>query len=128
MDTTYLVVAITTVIIVFSVTLTIVLLTAVRKIIKRTSVIKLKESEIEWKELKCPKCQKVMDTGLSLARRGIIWREKTEKKPGLFSNIDSVLENTINLSILPASNISWRCSSCKLVILDNSKMVKIKNS
>ena len=127
MDTTYLVVAITVVIILFWVILTIVLLAAVRKIIKGNSVVKLKESEIEWKELKCPKCQKVMDTGLSLARRGIIWREKTEMKPGLFSSIGSVLENTISLNILPASNISWRCSSCKLVIIDNSKMVKIKN-
>ena len=128
MDTTYLVIIITTVVILITVILAIVLLAAVRKINKGNSVIKLKESEIEWKELKCPKCQKVMDTGLSLARRGIIWREKTEKKPGLFSNIGSVLENTISLNVLPALNISWRCSSCKLVILDNSKMVKVKNS
>ena len=128
MDTTYLAIIITTVVILFTVILTIVLLAAVRKINKGNSVIKLKESEIEWKELKCPKCQKVMDSGLSLAGHGIIWREKTEMKPGLFSNIGSVLENTISLNILPALNISWRCSSCELVILDNSKMVKIKNS
>jgi hypothetical protein len=127
MDTTYLVVTITTVTILITVILTIVLLAAVRKTIKGNSIIKLKKSEIEWKELKCPKCQKVMDTGLSLARRGIIWREKTEKKPVLFSSIGSVLENTISLNVLPSLNISWRCSSCKLVILDNSKMVKIKN-
>ena len=128
MDTTYLVITITTVVILITVILAIVLLAAVRKINKGNSVIKFKESEIEWKELKCLKCQKVMDTGLSLARRGIIWREKIEKKPGLFSNIGSVLENTISLNVLPALNISWRCSSCKLFILDNSKMVKIKNS
>lgn len=128
MDTTYLVIIITTVVILITVILAIVLLAAVRKVNKGNSVIKLKESEVEWKELKCPKCQKVMDTGLSLAGRGIIWREKIEKKPGLFSNIGSVLENTISLNILPALNISWRCSSCKLVILDNSKMVKIKSS
>jgi len=128
MDTTNLVIIITTVVILITVILVIVLLVAVRKINKGNSVIKLKESEMEWKELKCPKCQKLMDTGLSLAGRGIIWREKTEKKPGLFSNIGSVLENTISLNVLPTLNVSWRCSSCKLVILDNSKMVKIKNS
>jgi hypothetical protein len=105
-----------------------VLLAAVRKINKANSVVKLKGSEIEWQELQCPKCQKVMDTGLSIAGRGIIWREKTDLKPGLFFNIGSVLENTISLNLLPALNISWRCSCCKLVILDNSKMVKIKNS
>lgn len=128
MDSTYIVIIITTVVILITVILAIVLLATVRKINKGNNVIKLKESEIEWKELRCPKCQKVMDTGLSLAGRGIIWREKTEKKPRLFSNIGSVLENTISMNVLPASNISWRCSSCKLVILDNSKMVKIKNS
>jgi hypothetical protein len=128
MDSTYIVIIITTVVVLITVILAIVLLTTVRKINKANNIIKLKESEIEWKELRCPKCQKVMDAGLSLAGRGIIWREKTEKKPGLFSNIGSVLENTISLNVLPALNISWRCSSCKLVILDNSKMVKIKNS
>jgi hypothetical protein len=128
MDTTYLVIIITTVVILITVILAIVLLAAVRKVNKGNSVIKLKESEIEWKELKCPKCQKVMDSGLSLAGHGIIWREKTEMTPGIFSNIGSVLENTISLNVLPALNISWRCSSCELVILDNSKMVKIKNS
>ena len=79
MDTTYLVIIITTVIILISVILVIVLLTAVRKINKGNRIIKLEASEIQWKELKCPQCQKVMDTGLSLAGRGIIWREKTEK-------------------------------------------------
>ena len=128
MDSTNIVIIITTVVILITVILATVLLATVRKVNKGNNVLKLKESEIEWKELKCPKCQKVMDTGLSLAGRGIIWREKSEKKPGLFSNIGSVLENTISMNVLPASNISWRCSSCKLVILDNSKMIKIKNS
>jgi hypothetical protein len=128
MDKTYLVVIITIVVILITVIIAVVLLASIRKISKGNSVVKVKQSEIEWIELKCPKCQKIMDVGYSLAGRGIIWREKTEMKPGLFSSIGSALENTISLNILPALNISWRCSSCKLVILDHSKMVKIKNA
>ena len=104
------------------------LLIIIRKVNKRNTVVSLEKSEIEWKELKCPKCQKVMITGFALPGRGIIWHEKNEKKPGPFSNIGSVLENTVGLSFLPALNISWRCSNCKLVILDISKMVKVNDA
>jgi len=124
MDITYL----TIIAILITTIFTIVLLVAIRRINKKNTVVKLKKSEIEWKDLKCPKCQKVMDTGFSLPGRGIIWREKNEKKPGPFSNIGSVLENTISLNFLPALNISWRCCSCKLVILDISKMVKVNDA
>lgn len=72
-----------------TVIIAVVLLASIRKISKRNSVVKLKQSEIEWIELKCPKCQKIMDTGYSFAGRGIIWREKSEKKPDLFSNLGS---------------------------------------
>ena len=117
-----------TIIAVFIITIIlVVLLVAIRKLNKRNTVVKIKKSEIEWKELKCPMCQKVMATGFSLPGRGIIWSDKNEKKPGPFANIGSVLENTISINFLPALNISWRCSSCKLVILDISKMVKVKD-
>ena len=106
----------------------VVLLVAIRKSNKRNTVVNLKKSEIAWKELKCPMCQKVMTTGFALPGRGLIWSDKNEKKPGPFSNIGSVLENTISINFLPALNISWRCISCKLVILDISKMVKLHDA
>ena len=105
-----------------------VLWVAVRKLIKGNKVLKLKESEINWEEIKCPKCQVLMEAGYSMAGRGIIWREKRAKKPGTFSTIGSVLDNTLSINIPPALNISWRCRSCKLIVLDNSKLVKIKNT
>ena len=114
--------------ILISIFFAIALLVIIGKVNKRNTVVKLKKSEIEWKKLKCPKCQKVMDTGFSLPGRGIIWREKNEKKPGPFSNVGSVLENTVSLSFLQPLNISWRCSSCKLVTLDISKMVKVNDA
>ena len=124
MDNTYLI--ITTILILVIVTA--ILWVIIRKIIKGNIVIKLNESDIVWKELKCPQCQELMETGFSLAGRGIIWREKNEKKPGLFVTIGSVLDNTLSLNAPPALNISWRCNNCKLVMLDNSKMIKIKKA
>ena len=117
------------VVVVFAVTLAIslVLMITVRRISKSNTVTSTKFSEIVWHELKCPKCNAPMHKGFSLAGRGIIWRDRKEKQPGQFSSIGSVLPNSISLSIQPALNISWRCSACKLVVIDNAKMIKIKN-
>ncbi len=96
-----------------------------RKIAKGTKVLELNESRISWEEVRCPKCQVPMEPGYSMAGRGVIWRKKGAKRPGTFSTINSVLENTLSINIRPALNISWRCPGCKLIILDYSKMVKI---
>ena len=118
------------VVVVFAVTIavTLVLVITVRKVNNSNTVISTKLSEIVWHELKCPKCNAPMDKGFSLAGRGIIWRERKEKQPGQFSSIGSVLENSVSLNMQPALNISWRCSDCKLVVIDNAKMVKVKNA
>ena len=100
----------------------------IRKLVKGNKVEILNESQINWEETKCPKCQVPMESGYSMAGRGVIWRERSGKKPGTFSTIASVLDNTMSISMPPALNISWRCQSCKLIILDNSRMVKVKNA
>ena len=100
----------------------------IRKIVKANTVVKLKKSEIEWAEIKCPKCQQVMERGLSLAGRGIIWSEKDGKKPGTLATSIAALDNTLSINIPPALNVSWRCSRCKLIILDHSKLVKVKKA
>ena len=100
----------------------------VRKLVKSNRVLKLNESEINWEEIECPKCQIPMESGYSMAGRGVIWREKGAKRPGTFSTIGSVLENTMSINMPPALNISWRCHNCKLIVLDHSKMVKVKNA
>lgn len=118
------------VVLVFAVTIavTLVLVISIRKVNNSNIVISTKLSEIVWYELKCPKCNAPMDKGFSLAGRGIIWRERKEKQPGQFSSIGSVLENSVSLNMQPALNISWRCIDCKLVVIDNSKMVKVINA
>ena len=115
------------IVVVFAATLgiSLVLPIAVRKISKSNTVVSKKLSEIVWQELACPKCKTPMDEGFSLTGRGIIWRARIEKLPGPLSNIGSVLENSISLNLQPALNLCWRCSHCKLVVIDNSKMVKV---
>ena len=97
-----------------------------RKLTKENKITKLSESEIEWQEIKCPKCQHAMECGYSMAGRGVIWREKHAKRPGLFATIFSALDNTMSISAPPALNLSWHCQHCKLIMLDHSKMVKVK--
>jgi len=100
----------------------------ISKVIKGNDVVKLKESEIEWGKIKCPKCHAQMEPGYSMAGRGVIWRGTGDGRPGLFITITSVLENTMSLNAPPALNISWRCLNCKLILLDHSKMVKVKKA
>ncbi len=116
------------IVVVFAATLgiSLVLLMTVRKISKSNTVVSKKLSAIVWQELACPKCKITMDEGFSLTGRGIIWRARNEKLPGPLSNIGSVLENSISLNLQPALNLSWRCSHCKLVVIDHAKMVKVK--
>ena len=103
-----------------------VLFVSIWRLNKRNTVVELDKSEIEWANLKCPKCQGELNTGFALPGRGVIWSGKNEKAPGPLTNIGSVLENTISVSFKPAINIAWRCKSCKLVVLDISKMIKTK--
>jgi hypothetical protein len=69
-----------------------------------------------------------MEKGYSFAGRGITWVPKYAKKPGAFSTVGSVLENTYSLRVPPALNMAWYCKSCKILVFDNSKMLKIKKS
>jgi hypothetical protein len=126
MNLTHLTIIAIVVVFVVTIIVAFILLITVRKVNKLNTVKNEKLSEINWDELSCPKCKTPLDKGFSRAGRGIIWRDKKDKRPNQFSTIGSVLENSISLTMLPALNISWRCSACKLVVIDNSKMVKIK--
>jgi len=95
---------------------------------RRNNVLTVEEASLNWKEVRCVNCQKTMEKGYSFAGRGITWVPKYAKKPGAFSTIGSVLENTYSLRVSPALNMAWYCKSCKIVVLDNSKMLKIKNA
>ena len=98
-----------------------------RKIDKNTFV-EIDHSKIEWEKLNCPKCNKVMANGLSVAGKGVVWREKSENLPGPFTAVGSVLPNTFNLTHSMATNISWHCNTCSLILIDHSKMLKVKKA
>ena len=99
-----------------------------RKYERRNNVLTVDEASLIWKEVKCVNCGKIMEKGYSYAGRGINWVPKHAKKPGAFSTVGSVLENTYSLRVPPALNMAWYCESCKIVVFDNSKMLKIKNA
>ena len=99
-----------------------------RKLERRNTVLTVDEATLEWQDVRCVKCNKAMKKGYSFAGKGITWVPRYAKKPGAFSSIGSVLENTLSLRIPPAINMAWYCQGCKIVVFDNSKMLKIGRS
>ena len=97
-----------------------------RRILKKNKVVQVEKSSLNWKELKCPNCERIMEEGYAFAGKGIFWAAKSAKKPGAFSYIGQALENTLSISLRPALNMAWRCNSCKMILIDHSRMLKIK--
>lgn len=75
------------------------------------------------REYRCPDCSSAMIPGWVLGGRGLIWSDRDRGMPGAFSTIAAVLPNTLSLSIRPACNQGWRCPSCRLVLVDHSRLV-----
>jgi hypothetical protein len=98
------------------------------KVERKNYVITVDEASVEWNDARCVKCEKTMEEGFAFAGKGINWVPKHARKPGVFSSIGSVLENTFSLRIPPAINMAWYCKSCKIIVLDNSRMLRIKNA
>ena len=99
-----------------------------RKVERKNYVITVDEASIDWKDVRCVKCKIMMEEGYAFAGKGINWMPKNAKKPGVFSSVGSVLENTFSLRVPPAINMAWYCKSCKIIVLDNSKMLRITNA
>ncbi len=99
-----------------------------RKHETRNIVLTVDEASLNWKEIGCVICGKKMEVGYSFAGRGITWVPKNAKKPGAFSTVGSVLENTYSFHVPPPLNIAWYCKNCKIVVFDNSKMLILKNA
>ena len=97
-----------------------------RRILKKNKVVQVEESSLNWKEVKCPHCATIMEEGYSFAGKGIFWAAKHAKKPGAFSHVGYALENTFGISFRPDLNMAWHCNSCKMILIDHSRMLKIK--
>jgi hypothetical protein len=78
----------------------------------------------EGRSYRCPECGRDMEQGWVLLGKGAIWSPRRKGRPGAFSHIGQALENTISLSLRPATNMGWRCGGCRLLLLDHSKLVK----
>ena len=99
---------------------------ALRKIEKKNRIETVEEALLNWEDIKCPKCLTIMEQGYTFAGKGIIWTPKQAKLPGTFATTFQALENTFSLSITPAVNMAWRCDSCKMIVIDYSRMLKRK--
>ncbi len=97
-----------------------------RRILKKNKVVQVEKSSLNWKELKCPNCERIMEEGYAFAGKGIFWAAKSAKKPGAFSHVGYALENTFGISFRPDLNMAWHCNSCKTIVIDHSRMLKIK--
>ena len=72
----------------------------------------------------CPKCNQLMERGLALAGRGIIYKCEDGKPISSFSTINQVLENTLSMSLPQASNRAWHCKHCKHLQLDHNTLIR----
>jgi hypothetical protein len=99
-----------------------------RKVESKNYELTVDETSLDWNDVKCVKCNQIMKKGYAFAGKGINWMPKDAKKPGAFSTVGSVLENTFSLRIPPALNMAWYCKSCKVMVFDNSKMLRIRNT
>jgi hypothetical protein len=99
------------------------LLWLVRVLLRRNRSVG--DSPLLWqdRDYRCPECGSPMEQGWVLLGKGAIWSPRGKSKPGTFAHIGSALENTISMSLRPAANMAWRCSSCRLLVLDRSKLV-----
>jgi hypothetical protein len=71
----------------------------------------------------CPKCGAHMERGWVLLGKGAIWSDHAQGRPGAFSLITQALPNTLSFRVQPASNMAWRCSACRLLLVDYAKLV-----
>ena len=96
----------------------------VRRIDRRS--VKVADTVALWngRDYRCPGCGAEMDQGWVLLGKGAIWSPRSSGKPGAFASIGSALDNTISLSLKPATNMSWRCVDCQLLLVDHSKLVE----
>lgn len=100
------------------------LLWLVRTIQRRNRTVSDDPRLWEGSDYRCPKCGIDMEQGWVLLGKGAIWSSRRQGKAGTFSHIGSSLENTISMSLRPASNMAWRCHGCRLLLLDHDKLVK----
>lgn len=100
-----------------------VLLAMVRFLARRNRTVA--EGPVLWegRDYRCPTCGGTMEQGWVLLGKGAIWSPRGRGRPGTFSHIGSALENTISLSLRPAANMAWRCSACRMLLVDHSKLV-----
>ncbi|HKK04571.1 MAG TPA: PF20097 family protein [Gammaproteobacteria bacterium] len=98
----------------------------VRRVTKSAQVVEARDGELDWPDRRCPICGGTMAQGFVMAGRGLIWAGRHRKAPGTFAHIGQSLANTISMNLPPALNMAWRCEPCSLVLVDHSRMIKLK--
>ena len=94
-----------------------------RKIHSRNRCVPFTAALVEGRAYRCPSCGRDMQAGWVMLGRGAIWSPLHSGPPGTFAHIGSALPNTISLALKPASNLSWHCADCQVLMVDHSKLV-----
>lgn len=76
------------------------------------------------REYRCPTCQAPMQPGWVMLGKGAIFSPRDRGAPGTFAHIGQALDNTMSFSLRPAANMAWHCPSCRMLLIDHSRLVK----
>ena len=68
------------------------LLYFLRKIEKKNNVLTVNEASLDWKDVKCIKCEQIMEKGYAFAGKGINW---VPKKGVSHCIVDTILQNAM---------------------------------
>lgn len=91
---------------------------------RRTNRTVTERSQLwQGRDYACPACGQPMTQGWVLMGKGAIWSERGRGRPGTFALVTNALPNTFSLRVRPASNMAWRCTDCRMLLIDHDKLV-----
>ena len=97
-----------------------------RKEERKNNIVTTQEALLQWEDIKCIRCGKYTEQGYIFGGKGIIWTPRQNRKQNMFSSAGSLLENTFSMRMPTPLNMAWYCRNCKLIVIDNSKMIRFK--
>ncbi|MBK1720937.1 PF20097 family protein [Thiocystis violacea] len=106
-----------------SISMLVLLWVLIRHMQRRNRAIPFAPTLLEGRAYRCPACGRDMQSGWVMLGKGAIWSPLRAGPPGALAHIGSALPNTISLSLRPASNLSWHCPDCQMLLVDHSTLV-----
>lgn len=77
----------------------------------------------ELQLMRCPRCASDMESGYTLATRGITFRKQRDQVGWLDNAVWTALPNTMAMGFRLPMNPCLHCSACRLLMIDYSRQV-----